>query len=116
MVGSMRSLMDPIYRAIESGDLESLGSQVCADVFMFTPEAEGVFLSREEVITFASERVGLIGSSSGGIRLEAEPVTTGEDAGGRGAWAFDLVSIWVGEPTKVLPMRVRVTALLTREL
>jgi hypothetical protein len=115
MVVSMRSLMDPIYRAIESGDLESFGSQLRPDVFMFTPEAEGVFLSRAEVISFAAEKVGLIRSVPGGIRLEAEPVTSGEDSGGRAAWVFDLVSIWVGEPDSVLPTRVRVTALLTRE-
>jgi hypothetical protein len=115
MVDSMPSLMDPVYRAVESGDLDSFAQLLCDDVFVFTPEAEGVLLSREQALTFAAERFELVGAFRDGVRLEAETVTSGKDPGEKAAWVFDLVSIWVGRPEAVLPVRVRVTALLTRE-
>lgn len=108
----MASPMDPVYRAIESGDLESFGRHLSADVFVLTPEADGVLSSRSAVLAAAGRRHSLPRDLS----LEAETVTVGEDRDGRAIWVFDLVTIRIGEsPGQVLPNRVRVTSLMTRE-
>lgn len=56
----MGSLLEPIYRAVETGDPEEIERLLVEDVFMATPEAGGVLLSRDEAISFAAERFGPI--------------------------------------------------------
>jgi len=108
------SLLDPIYRAVESGDPESVASLLRPDVFMFTPEAGGVLLSRDAVVSAMSDQLRLVRASPGGLRLEAEQMASGSDQTGRTAWVFDTVTVHLGEPAVALPTRVRVTALLAR--
>jgi ketosteroid isomerase-like protein len=103
-------LMDPVYRAVESGDLDSLGRLLSADVCVLTPEADGVLVSRDDVLAAAA---GRLRSLPGDLHLEAETVTAGEGPGTRAAWVFDVVTIRIGE--QVLPNRVRMTSLMTRD-
>jgi hypothetical protein len=53
----VKSLLEPVYRAVESGDFGGLQESMCDDVFMFTPEAGGVLASREAVVAYARRRL-----------------------------------------------------------
>lgn len=110
----MSSLLDSVYQAVAAGELDEFARQLREDVFVCTPEADGVLLSREEVTGAAAEWFSSIRALPGGIRLEAETLASGQSPDGNAAWLFDVVSIRVGEHEDVLPIRVRVTAVLTR--
>jgi ketosteroid isomerase-like protein len=112
----VKSLLEPVYRAVESGDFGGLQESMCDDVFMFTPEAGGVLASREAVVAYARRRLGPLRSSGTALALNVGSSKSGTDPSGRGAWVFDQVDVNIARRGVDMQAKVRVTALLKREL
>src|SRR5215213_6564755 len=79
-------LLDSVYRAVESRDLDALRRYFRHDAFMFSPEAAGVFVSLQEVAEHAAEGFAWLGQNGVTLRIRTQKSVAGKDPSGEVAW------------------------------
>jgi ketosteroid isomerase-like protein len=117
VVDAVRESLDRFYGALMHGDSEGLRSLLTADVFMFSPVADGVFTSADDVIADFDRWVHRL--SRRGLRLDLmrESSVIGVSASRAGAWALERLSAAAASDDGHLLCRteIRFTALITRQ-
>lgn len=110
------SVLDALYRAIESFDASAVRAALRPDVFVFTPRADGVLTSAEAVAMDVEEWSRAVARHDATLRLRATRRTVGLSPTGHGAWVFDdIVAESASEGTTLCSVPIRLTALLVSE-